>query len=891
MTDATPDAPPEVPAGRPPAWLLPVVLLLTLAVFWPALGGERVYDDHLMIGSNPNITSLANVPAMFTSSYWDFLDPEEASRIGYWRPLTAVCLAVGYQLGGGSDVAFHALSLVAHLAATAASFLLLLRLTRRPFVAAAAGLFFGLHPVHVESVAWMTALNDPLYGALMLFSALAFLRWRERGSSGSPVAAGVLFALALLAKEMAVAGVLVCLAIDLCRPVPPGTPLRDRFGVRAYLPFAVALLAFYLARVLVFGGLAAGLDRTTTTFGVTATRLVQLRVELVGGALQLLAWPSELQPFRGIAPELPIGDPAFALPLLWTLAFGAATVLLVVRRSYGPALFSALLFLGTFLPVLLRVQSIGQFPLAERFLYVPTLGAVAALALGLERLLPRPAAIAAVLAVAGAYAYRSSEQIPVWHDEVSLYAAALEHEPESPYVHHGLGHALLRRARETGSRADIEQALELFERSNDLTTRARDGDQSIFATTYDRLQANLGVGWSYVYLAEFDPYQDYGVPKEAFRLLVEARPTSERAHTGLGTTLYLMGDLPGAEQSLRRAIAINPNYAQARHNLGLVFLRRGAFDAARAELERALELRPDYPLSMIWLAQVESADGNQRRAIELAERARTLRPNDPIAPTLLGRFAAAESDWSTALERLDEAIAIDPEYGEAHKHRAKVLYAMQQVSEAIVTFRRACDLLPEDFEAHFNLANLLSQSGAIESATPFAERAYSVGSENRSAMTALRGYLSQVHGEDFERLFDLALLDYRREEDLATRVWLTAVLDLEPEHAGALRLRGLLERRSGNDEEAVSYLRAAAASAPESFQVHLDLGSALEAIGLTDQALEALERAEAIGPPANMDPGLRDAMVRRLERELGELRGLTGPPPPDPTAPLETSTD
>ena len=183
------------------AWLwLAAILIATAAVYGRALGGELVYDDVLLIARNPFIADLANWPKLFTGSYWDFVGLKEAQYIGYWRPLTAVVQALTWAFAGNAPAPHHAVCLALHLGASAAAFLVARALSRNLWIAATTALLFALHPAHVESVAWISALNDPLFGCLALFSIERFLAWRARGSRGWPLTALLFFSLALLAK-------------------------------------------------------------------------------------------------------------------------------------------------------------------------------------------------------------------------------------------------------------------------------------------------------------------------------------------------------------------------------------------------------------------------------------------------------------------------------------------------------------------------------------------------------------------------------------------------------------------------------------------------------------------------------------------------------------------
>ena len=162
-------------------WLV-LSIVATAVVFARSMAGEFVYDDLVLIQRNPLLVDLANIPTLLTRTYWEFLDPGSASQIGYWRPLSAIAHTIAWAMGNGDPAPFHALCVALHAAATGTAFLLVRRLTGVTWIAGASALLFGLHPLHVESVAWISAMNDPLVGVFSLLSAFAYLRWRQRGS-------------------------------------------------------------------------------------------------------------------------------------------------------------------------------------------------------------------------------------------------------------------------------------------------------------------------------------------------------------------------------------------------------------------------------------------------------------------------------------------------------------------------------------------------------------------------------------------------------------------------------------------------------------------------------------------------------------------------------------
>ncbi len=863
--------------------MLPLVLVVTLVTMLPAVRGELVYDDLLMVAQNPLITDFGNVGAVFAGAYWDFLDESEAARIGYWRPLTAVALMVGHALGDGAPWAFHALSILCHLVATAAAFFLAKRLARSAAVGFWTALLFGLHPLHVESVAWITALNDPLFGAFALLALAAYVRWRDRGSRGVPLAAALLLVPALLAKELAAALPFMALAIDLARRPRGGWTggqgkAELRAPLRAYATFAAVGIAYYLARVRVFGDWAAGLDRTTTDFGLSAARLALLRIELVGRGLWLLAVPASLNVFREVQPHLPLTDSRLVVALL-SLGAGIAGGVFCWRRRLDVELAALLLVPAAMVPMLLRVESLGQYPLADRFLYMPALGAALLVAL-LARRLPGGAGPIALTVLAIAFGVRSVDRIGDWRDQATFHRVAYEQNPDSAYARWNLGRIELERYRESGDPEALRAAQQLFEGAQDLVIRAQRGDDTIYVTGDDALQANLGYAWSEFHLAPLTGFDDYETPRQLFQLILDRFPLSHEAYTGLGTALAMLERDKEAEQALKKALALHPSYPSAHHNLGVLLAKSGDHRRAQYHFEQALAARPNHLDDQVRLARSLFAQGWTDRAAEVARAAHEAHPEAVEPMIVLANAAGAKQDVSTALEWVDRALAVDPDSGPAHYTKGLLLMTRQEAEGAIVAWRRACDLLPRDFDAHYNLGSVLLASGARDAALPYVLRAYEIGTSRPNVLGALREALAGLRPHDASLAAELARLDRGRGDVAGAELWIAQALQANPDHANALFERAQLEKQRGETAALAQTLARVCALAPDWFQPHFDLGELYGELGHTPEAIEKLERALAIGPPGAWEEGLRDVVIESIEKTLAQLRGRTGPPRP-----------
>jgi tetratricopeptide (TPR) repeat protein len=709
------------------------VLAVVALVLWQSLFGQLVYDDLWLVTRNPALQSVANLPSSLGAAYWDLADPAAAARIGYWRPLTSVALFVGHALGSGSPVGFHAVSLAAHLIAVALAFLLAERLIGSTPIALFAALLFGLHPVQVEAVAWISAVNDPLGGALCLGALLAHLAWRERGSHGWPLAAPLLFALALLAKESAIAWIPLALAIDVGRRVePPGE--RFRPVVRAFAPALIVLVAYWLARVAVFGDVAGGFDRVMSHLNVGLDRDLTLRLEFFGGALGLLVWPAHLNLFREVRPVITGGDTQLWIALGAIAAWLAATVW-SWKREHRTMLMSLLFVPASLAPALLRIEAIGRFPLSERFLYLAVFGVALLVASVLLRNLPRVPAVIALGALALAYGVRSHARVPFWHDEETLYRESALQSPRSMYVQWGLGRVLLDKFQRTQDFTALADADKAFEAAQDLWKD--NTDPSLLKTFPDLLQANLGYGWYTLFCAMHTSECTLDEAELVFRGILKNTADSEEAYCGLGVSLGAQGKLDEAEEAFSKAVELNPKHHESWFDKGKLALDRARaalaahdtaeahkrFGEALADFDKCVELAPDDVGSLVHLATAAVEVDAFDRARKALSRALELAPNDVEVRMQLGVLAAREKRFDNALEWFERALKIDGARGDAHLLRAKALLETGEPDKAITAFQDAIRYSPNEFEAFYDLGVLLLQRNQPRQALPFLERA------------------------------------------------------------------------------------------------------------------------------------------------------------------------
>ena len=565
------------PRGRPcrPLALIAAVsaaLAATVAaVYREVVEFSFVFDDGGLILANTQILgglSRESVRWAFTSTY-----------TANWQPLTWLSHLLDITLFGLRPGPHHIVNLLFHLLNTLLLFHLLRRLTGKLWRSAFVAALFGVHPLHVESVAWVSERKDVLSAVLWLLAVAAYLRYVARRTVPRLLLVALLLALGFMAKAMVVTLPVVLLLIDwwpLGR-FGPG-PLRAS-PWRALLLEKVPLLAISAAGslVAVFAQRSGGALASVVVYQ-PAWRAANAAISYAVYLIQTL-WPSGLAAFYPLqiaAP--PLLRTAGAVLLVGTLCVAAAAC---ARRV--PALFMGWFwYLVTLLPVIGLIQVGGQAH-ADRYLYLPMigLGVAAAWALPpLGRRLRIPAAAvacSAALAIA-ALAFAASLQAEHWRTNTSLFQHALAVTGENWVAHSFLGAEELRLGRVREAAVHYSEVVRLNPSSAD-----------------ERYNLALSLGES-------------GRTEEAvqeLQVVLHLKPLKAEARYRLGVYLARLGRLPEALDALRAASGALPGRSDVWTDLGDAAFRLGLFAEAEAAFREALRLRPGDSLARWNLQQAQ----------------------------------------------------------------------------------------------------------------------------------------------------------------------------------------------------------------------------------------------------------------------------------------------
>jgi protein O-mannosyl-transferase len=633
------------------------VLAATVAAYLPALRGGPIWDDDFHI-TRPALRSLAGLWRIWT----------DVGATPQYYPVLHSAFWLEHRLWGDAFPAYHLVNVFLH-AASACVFGLILRqlgfgkpFPDKPWVPGAplvGALLFALHPVCVESVAWISEQKNTLSTLFALLAALFFLGWRlPSGQAGPNPTAGrasarywlasLLFLLALLSKSVTA--------------TVPGALLVVLWWKKGRLSWRedVLPLAPWLALGLAGGLLGSWVETHSIGASGSEFALAPLARVLVAGRvawfyLGKLLWPSAL---TFIYPRWAV-DPAVPWQYLFPLAAAGLIAALAMARARG-ALAAVLVFGGSLFPVMgfLNVYPFRYSFVADHFQYLASLGIFALAAGAWETWARRPGASAAALLpipLACLLGGLTWNQSGMYRDAETLYSATIDRNPDCWMAYNNLGALMMGRGRSA-------EALPYYEKV--LGYRPSD------AIPHNNLGIALaGTGRLDEAIAQF---------REAVRLKLDYA----EAHDNLAIALRREHRSGESLAECDAALAILPSYAQARADRARALLQSGRLDEAIADFRAAIVLEPGVAEAHADLAMALGAAERLPEAIVEYARALDLKPGYAEAANNMGVALAQAGRLPEALDRFEQAVCANPAYADARDNLALVLRSLGRGAEA-----------------------------------------------------------------------------------------------------------------------------------------------------------------------------------------------------------------
>ena len=548
-----------------------IVLLVTAVTYLGTLKFDFVSDDYPLIVSDPFIKAWHYLPQYFSGSAWRQLFPPTPG--GVYRPLVLVCARLGYAIFGDRSLAWHTMAILLHLLATWLVFVLVKKMTGRFTLAWLTALFFGVHPVHHEAVAWVSGAEESFFAVFFLAAFLAYLESLEKSKAMWLSLSCALYALGLLCNEAAI--VLPVLVFAHAWIAGTAVDGEQKIELAERMKRAVVPAAYYVPAAAGYLLVRFKIASSYTQPGAHASFSMWLLTLPSVLFFYLRNWffPAHLSAYYDLYYQSHLDWTHVFSPALIVLAFCFAAWALQKWLGSREVSLAAAWIAAPLLPALAFVRFSPDELVHDRYFYVPSIGAAMLVALCLERVLRsrqqafgQPLRVmAGALALALGLAVCTVWTSNFWQSGLALFTHATEIAPNNSAAASGLSEeyidrkefdqaeALLESAGENGG-GDSRYLLDLG-RVQYLKKQYGDAEE----TLRHSIAAGPYAGEPYVYLGMIQLKQDH--PHDALANLhraVELNPNDAHFHTSYGIVLEVNGDCPAATTQFEAALALNP---------------------------------------------------------------------------------------------------------------------------------------------------------------------------------------------------------------------------------------------------------------------------------------------------------------------------------------------
>lgn len=650
-------------------WLIGICLLFaTVIAYQPVWDGSPVWDDNKHI-TTPEMSSIEGLTRIWT----------KVGATQQYYPFVHTVFWIEHHIWGNNPFGYHFVNILLHFI----SVLFLVRILRFLQIPGAwlTGALFALHPVQVESVAWISELKNTLSGTFYLSAALIYLLFERDRKKGNYIIGFALFIIGLISKS-----------VIATLPVAILVVIWWRNGKINWKHDILPLLPFFAAGIV--SGLFTGwverkyVGAEGITFNITFIERCLVAGRAVLFYLSKLCFPINL---TFIYPRWNVSQ-----TIWWQYLFPVATIMLTtvlwsIRKWSRAPLAVLIYFFATLFPALgfFNVYPFRYSFVADHFQYLALIGPITLLSAktctlylknnALNRRITAMTVIGILLSILGFLTFKQCE---MYTDAETLYRATIKKNPSCWLANNNIG----------------------------------------------VLMANKGRPFEAI---------DY------YSKALESNTNYAEAQNNLGNALSQTGQLDLATIHLKKALEINPNYAEAQNNIGIVLEKTGQINEAIEHYRKALEIRPNFAEALNNLGNAVSRAGQMDVAISNYQKALVINPNYAEAHINLGVLFERSQRYDEALQEFEMALKINPQQWEIHYNIGILLMKSGKIENAIPYFLKVVEINPAFAEAWSNLGNAMLKTGQIDNAISYYQKTLEINPNKINTLINLGSALSQ----------------------------------------------------------------------------------------------------------------------------------------------------
>ena len=662
-----------------------VLLLITLLAFSPSFQNEFVnWDDNYYITENPYVQDFSptNIKKMFTSF-----------MVGNYHPLTMLSLSFNHAVSGNHPFSYQLVNILLHLLNVFLVFYFIQLMSKgKTWIALVTAFFFAIHPLHVESVSWISGRKDVLYTAFFLGALIAYYRYLQSKKSTLLIAVVFWFLLSALSKPSAIVLPVVLLLLDYWY----GREWEIKWLIEKIPAFIIAIL---------FGILTLKAQQTA----IEAFDYSIIEKTMFGAYALLLYFIKAFVPFSlSCFHPYPLTTTASSLPLIYKIApllvIALLGLLFYTGRKSKVIVFGLLFFLINIVLVL-QFITVSQTIIAERYTYLPYVGLYFILAYGLYFLMADKKwnfrFVSLFVLLAGLlFTYMTFQQCRVWKDSKTLWTKAIETYPKTAaQAYYNRGLIYLEEQKLPQALSDFSKAINIkpdyvlayngranvYQRGNDFLKAYKDYSSALqqgkneYITLNNRGKLHFAAG------KHQEALQD-------FSAAIKVKPAAANSYNNRGNVYFKRQEYDKAIEAYQKALSIQAHNFLAQANLGAAYLQQQKYEPALAHLNRAIELNPNYGQAYINRANLYTQQKKYKEALQDIQQYIKRFPKDAQGYFAAGQIHQTQENFEDAVSFFNQAIGLSKNNGSYYLYRSYAHARLNQKEQAKTDAQKAIQL-------------------------------------------------------------------------------------------------------------------------------------------------------------------------------------------------------